>query len=274
MEKAWAKLNGSYGNIIGGLPHDVLNSLTKAPTVYSRLCVPGDPAEEREMEDIWRQVLHGSRIDWVFCTGTTADPAIEAKGLVPGHAYTLLDGFEVNRAGSAHRLVKLRNPWGKHEWTGRANDHDTKFWAEVSAAEKKRIGYVDKDNGEFFMVWADFLHYYDMIDICKIDDSYSYNFINFDFTSKNAAFCRIETKRSGRAHIGLHQPDNRGAGEYIKSLGFARATLVLAKSVGGSFRYVAAAMEQSFSDCYLEADLEPGCYVLYAKLEWPRGASG
>ena len=53
-------------------------------------------------------------------------------GLVPGHAYTLLNGYEVKRSGKTERLVKLRNPWGKHEWNGTANDNDAKFWSQIS----------------------------------------------------------------------------------------------------------------------------------------------
>jgi calpain-15 len=34
IEKAWAKVNGSYENTITGLPVDALRSLTGAPTEY------------------------------------------------------------------------------------------------------------------------------------------------------------------------------------------------------------------------------------------------
>jgi hypothetical protein len=76
MEKAWAKLNGSYGHIVGGLPHDVLNALTKAPTVYSRLCEPASEEDRLQMDSIWEQIVFGSKIGWCFCTGTTMDPSI------------------------------------------------------------------------------------------------------------------------------------------------------------------------------------------------------
>lgn len=34
LEKAWAKLHGSYGAIIGGLPNEVLHAFSGAPTEY------------------------------------------------------------------------------------------------------------------------------------------------------------------------------------------------------------------------------------------------
>ncbi len=34
LEKCWAKLNGTYGDIVGGLPNEVLHAFTGAPTYY------------------------------------------------------------------------------------------------------------------------------------------------------------------------------------------------------------------------------------------------
>lgn len=37
------------------------------------------------------------------------------------------------------RLVKVRNPWGKREWNGRASEQDKNFWSKIPPAEKQRI---------------------------------------------------------------------------------------------------------------------------------------
>lgn len=34
LEKCWAKLYGSYANIIGGLPDEVLHAFSTAPVFY------------------------------------------------------------------------------------------------------------------------------------------------------------------------------------------------------------------------------------------------
>jgi hypothetical protein len=39
------------------------------------------------------------------------------------------------------KLVKVRNPWGEKEWTGRGADSDRKFWNSVSPADKRTLGY-------------------------------------------------------------------------------------------------------------------------------------
>lgn len=39
------------------------------------------------------------------------------------------------------KLLKIRNPWGEKEWTGRASDSDKQFWSKVSPSDKKKLGY-------------------------------------------------------------------------------------------------------------------------------------
>lgn len=39
---------------------------------------------------------------------------LEEVGLVEGHAYGLIDARKTKSGG--HRLLKIRNPWGKVEW--------------------------------------------------------------------------------------------------------------------------------------------------------------
>ena len=44
--------------------------------------------------------------------GDSRDP-LKSKGLVSGHAYSLIGAFEVTlKNGKKERLVKMRNPWG------------------------------------------------------------------------------------------------------------------------------------------------------------------
>ena len=45
---------------------------------------------------------------------TLSDGRGEGGGIVPGHAYAILDVREIR----GHKLVQLRNPWGSFEWKG------------------------------------------------------------------------------------------------------------------------------------------------------------
>merc|ERR1711998_663624 len=52
-------------------------------------------------------------------------------GIVPGHAYSVLD---VGTYGG-EKLIKLRNPWGAFEWTGKWSA-DSSAWDENPAVTK------------------------------------------------------------------------------------------------------------------------------------------
>ena len=45
------------------------------------------------------------------------------------------------------KLVKLRNPWGKGEWSGDWSDGCYKWTPQL----KKQLNFVNQDDGSFFM---------------------------------------------------------------------------------------------------------------------------
>ena len=57
-----------------------------------------------------------------MCAGTVffedeteeADEMEHEIGLVPGHIYTLMAGYKIKINGTKQKIVKMRNPWGKH----------------------------------------------------------------------------------------------------------------------------------------------------------------
>lgn len=79
-------------------------------------------------------------------------------------------------------MLKLRNPWGRKEWKGRASDYDEVFWSTLTPAQKQNLDYIDNKrktdtDGVFFILWEDFLTYFQLVDICKINDNANYNFL-------------------------------------------------------------------------------------------------
>lgn len=43
-------------------------------------------------------------------------------GIMSGHAYGILDVFEITSHVRKHRLLRIRNPWGEMEWNGKWSD--------------------------------------------------------------------------------------------------------------------------------------------------------
>lgn len=76
------------------------------------------------------------------------------QGLVNGHAYTVLGCVKLN---SGEKLVKMRNPWASELYTGAWCD-DCSEWDETS---KVTAGWVDADDGVFFMPLNNFKSTFD-----------------------------------------------------------------------------------------------------------------
>jgi len=84
---------------------------------------------------------------------TEGDGPSDSHGIVPGHAYSVIDARE--REGV--KLVHIRNPWGEFEWGGAWSDNSKK-WTEkmIKAFEPK----LDENDGSFWMSYNDFLRNY------------------------------------------------------------------------------------------------------------------
>jgi hypothetical protein len=83
--------------------------------------------------------------------------------------------IKLNLYQQPYKMVKMRNPWGKYEWKGRASDSDLLFWNKISEEDKQMMGYGVKDDGIFFMTWDSFVNFFAMVDICKINDNACYS---------------------------------------------------------------------------------------------------
>ena len=102
-------------------------------------------------------------------------------GILAGHAYSILDVFEINKPRSnkprkKSRLLRIRNPWGRKEWNGKWSDDsvETKKNKERIEEElnKKYKGTHEKINlsqedGTFLMCFSDFRNIFNKLFICK-----------------------------------------------------------------------------------------------------------
>jgi calpain-5 len=106
--------------------------------------------------------------------------AVQQNGLVKGHAYGVTNiktiqnndvpnllSFLGMGTSTAVRLIRVRNPWGKKEWTGRFSDGSPE-WNQISEAKRKELGLVFEDDGEFWMAFDDFCQEFSSVSVCRI----------------------------------------------------------------------------------------------------------
>lgn len=173
-EKAYAKFCGSYDRIVGGNTCWAMTDLTGGITVEMKNLNAdnADMIKEQtqtlgvDLFNIFRKIQNRA----VVCTSNLGDGGNETiiKGLVCGHAYSLLQIDEVElEDGSHQRLVKIRNPWAQTEWEGPWGD-GTEEWEMVPEYEKERIKYENKDDGGFWMSFQDWVDEFEMFTICML----------------------------------------------------------------------------------------------------------
>ncbi|KAG9095718.1 hypothetical protein FRC07_011043, partial [Ceratobasidium sp. 392] len=164
LEKAYAKLHGDYAAIDGGLAADAIEDLTGGVSTIFHVhdILDTDQFWEDELSKVNQDRLFGC---YLYKLASTDDD-ITVNGLFAGHAYSVISAIEVN----GKRFLRVRNPWGKTEWTGAWSD-GSKEWTPEWLALLDKLGHKFGNDGEFLMEYSDFLKTWTMIERSKLFDS-------------------------------------------------------------------------------------------------------
>ncbi|KAM8772553.1 calpain-9 [Acanthopagrus schlegelii] len=163
LEKAYAKLHGSYESLKGGSTMEAMEDFTGGVGEnYETKSAP------ENLFSIMKKALdRGSMMGCSIDISSSAESeAKTSTGLVKGHAYSITGLEEVNYRGRPVQLIRVRNPWGQVEWNGPWSD-DSREWSYVDSADKNRI-LQNSDDGEFWMEFEDFKRNYDKVEICNM----------------------------------------------------------------------------------------------------------
>ncbi|RDD43006.1 Calpain-B [Trichoplax sp. H2] len=165
LEKAYAKLAGSYEALKGGHSSEALEDFTGGVTEVIDLKKPPNNLFDQILKSFERHSLMG-------CSIEASPNQIEHKldnGLVMGHAYSVSKAVRVKvRGRSEEDLIRIRNPWGNEkEWRGAWGDGSPE-WKTISEAEKAKMELSFDDDGEFWMAFKDFCAEFSTLEICML----------------------------------------------------------------------------------------------------------
>ncbi|XP_040207250.1 calpain-13-like isoform X2 [Rana temporaria] len=191
LEKAYAKLLGSYQNLHWGFPEEAFVNLTGGITMTFDL-----KNEQFQRNYLWHMVNNASPDTLMACVhsqqeGTPrnrsmsvpvvkealdfrrgsepityiADNPVLSNGLVQSHAYCITDTAQVEVKNGCVKLIRLWNPWGQGEWRGAWNDKSL-TWKELREEDRQTLRRVRED-GEFWMSWEDFSLEFSIIILCN-----------------------------------------------------------------------------------------------------------
>jgi len=258
LEKAWAKIHGSYGRISGGLALECLRDFTGAPTMYYTT------ADFRNEEEIWMSILDGEEKNFVMTCSTLSKKDLKEQSLVPGHAYSLLAAYVVwdRKSRSCVRIVMLRNPWGKKEWD-KAWSEKSKSW---STEQRKLFKVEDKEDGIFFMPFEELLKHFRMIQICKVYDHYYYSSLESTCDHKQQTIFHLPLREAGNYFITINQESKRKHPRR-DNYKYSTVRIALIKRTDDYFELIKEVQATDREVC-IDADLEIEDYFVFVRIDW------
>ncbi|KAK0457825.1 uncharacterized protein EV420DRAFT_1687674 [Desarmillaria tabescens] len=168
IEKAYAKLHGSYGALSGGWSCEAVEDLTGGVTCF----IPSNDILDPDL--FWTEELLKANHDRLFGvsfqdldSSRSGKDSIKVSGLISRHAYSVLRAVECK----GKRFVVIRNPWGDSEWTGPWSD-GSKQWTPEWLEILPQLGHSFGDDGQFVMEYTDFLECWQQIDKTILFDAH------------------------------------------------------------------------------------------------------
>uniref|UniRef100_A0A671VV21 Calpain-3 n=1 Tax=Sparus aurata TaxID=8175 RepID=A0A671VV21_SPAAU len=166
LEKAYAKLHGSYEALKGGNTLEAMEDFTGGVTEFFELSEAPKDLYSIMRKALQRGSLMGCSID-VFSASE-----LESRtdlGLVRGHAYSIIGLEECDEVAknTKVRLIRLRNPWGFVLWKGPWSVN-SKEWSTISTADRENLKKQTIETSEFWMSFDDFKRNFTKLEMCNL----------------------------------------------------------------------------------------------------------
>ncbi|KAJ8368975.1 hypothetical protein SKAU_G00090030 [Synaphobranchus kaupii] len=166
VEKAYAKLIGSYSSLKGGNISEGMEDFMGGIAITL-------PVSSRTPRVLWRSLSaalsQGTLVScFIQAPSWHEIGKVNSQGLVMGHAYAITNSNKVQQELEEVSLFRLRNPWGFVEYSGPWSDK-CEDWKTVDSAEKKRIKLIKAEDGEFWINVEDFSTLFDTVELCSVN---------------------------------------------------------------------------------------------------------
>ncbi|KAJ5316813.1 hypothetical protein N7508_001321 [Penicillium antarcticum] len=226
LEKAFAKAHGDYSAIEGGFVGEAIEDLTGGVT--SEVLSSNILNKDR----FWTEELMKVNDEFLFGCGTGMfsnwldpkyrGPPRDRKGISENHSYSIMEAREID----GHRLLRLRNPWGRKEWHGAWGDGSKEWTPEWM----ERLGHKFGNDGFFWISYRDLLKKYQHFDRTRLFGpewiiTQQWTTLNVPWSADyHSTKFMMDVTKSGPVVIVLSQLDTRYfkglAGEYSFVLKF------------------------------------------------------
>uniref|UniRef100_A0A7N6FCT7 Calpain-3 n=1 Tax=Anabas testudineus TaxID=64144 RepID=A0A7N6FCT7_ANATE len=165
LEKAYAKLHGSYEALKGGNTLEAMEDFTGGVTEFFELS-----DAPKDLYTIMKKALERGSLMGCSIDVSASDMETRTEhGLVRGHAYSIIGLEECDEVAkdSRIRLIRLRNPWGWVLWKGPWNVN-SKEWSTISTADRDNLKKQTVEASEFWMSFDDFKRNFTKLELCNL----------------------------------------------------------------------------------------------------------
>jgi hypothetical protein len=207
VEKAYAKVNGGYGNLEGGIPCNSLVDLTGGISQTIKIANATD-----DLFDLMYKMVRKSSllVGDINSESPNAESYYESKGLGNNHAYSITNVVKLSSRGQTFRLLRIRDPWGNREWNGRWSDKSAD-WNAITAEVQKEIGRNVALDGEFWMSFEDFMANFTSMSLCHLNPCA----IAAELSKKEVTAMWNVTQHEGEWIRGFNAGGPPGSGDYF-----------------------------------------------------------
>ncbi|XP_069029830.1 calpain-3b isoform X1 [Embiotoca jacksoni] len=166
LEKAYAKLHGSYEALKGGNTLEAMEDFTGGVTEFFELSEAPKELYNIMKKALQRGSLMGCSID---VTSAVELESRTEQGLVKGHAYSIIGLEECDEVSkdTRIRLIRLRNPWGFVLWKGPWCPN-SKEWSTISTADRENLRKQTVETSECWMSFDDFKKNFTKLEMCNL----------------------------------------------------------------------------------------------------------
>ncbi|CBZ40940.1 uncharacterized protein [Leishmania mexicana MHOM/GT/2001/U1103] len=249
LQKAYAKVHGSYAAITGGDALQALADLSGSPMCRFDKEWEEATADARKADTLANALVQLSRSGACVVLSTPGHNSesylggrqardsgafrarYEDAGLHPGYTYSLERVVIVEECGTL--LFKVRNPWrSSNKWSG-AWSYGSRQWDENQDACLLCGAQKDPEDGSFWMCWSDAIQYFDGGGVLfSIPDATDYRVKGVFCKTIPSTVLEITASESTRVLFTLSQPDKRGVDRKEGAALFAPIMLTVSKEDG------------------------------------------
>ena len=250
LEKAYAKLYLSYGNIKIGMSSDSFKDLTGAPSEYIDL---------KNRESAFKKMRRAQSENFAL-TASSRENQVD-EGLVKGHSYGILEVRELN-AGNYY--LKLSNPWQNTVWR-------KGFTWNNEVNDALGVSESDAQKGLFWMDMADFDKNFEVVTTSLIHKNYNYSFYKYKHAEKKK-FALLTLYSPGKTHtfFSIHQRHNRFYRDFGLNFIYSVSRIIVGRlsKDGTRIEEVLGGDFSTKQSTFFETVLMEGSYVIFAEVDF------